>query len=373
MHILRFAAARFRNLGEAVLEPCPGVNVIYGENGQGKTNLIEGIWLFTGCRSFRTAENAELLLRGSARAELSAVFESNAREQRAELCIAKRRVLRLNGFEEETPRRLLGVFPAVAFTPATLALVQGGPGERRRFLDVALSMLRPAYAVRLSKYLKALAQRNALLRQAPPDSTAATEALLLPWDATLAHEAAALATARRQYLAELIPQAQAFYEGISHARETLALAYQPAGLRPEEWAQGDAAELEARYLAAYRQNRRGDFHRQMTHAGPHRDDLLLTLDGANLRGFGSQGQQRTAALALKLAEAAVLREQAEECPVTLLDDVMSELDAHRQADLLRYLEGWQVFLTCCEPGHLLHGRCGKAFEVKAGQVAAMGD
>ncbi len=371
MRILRFTAERFRNLEHAALEPCSGVNVIYGENGQGKTNLIESLWLFTGCRSFRTAETAELLMRGSESAALSAVFESNAREQHAELRIAKRRALRLNNFEEETPRRMLGVFPAVAFTPATLALAQGGPGERRRFIDVALSMLRPAYAVRLSKYLKALAQRNALLRQTPPADAAAAEALLLPWDETLAREAAALAAARRQYLAELIPHAQAFYEGISGGRERLSLVYQPAGLRPEAWAQGSVAELETYYRAALEQNRRGDFRRQMTHAGPHRDDLLLTLDGTALRSFGSQGQQRSAALALKLAEAAVLREQAEECPVTLLDDVMSELDARRQADLLRYLEGWQVFLTCCEPSHLLHGRCGKAFEMTAGTIKEM--
>ena len=386
MRILRFSAERFRNLAQASLEPCPGVNVIYGENGQGKTNLVEGIWLFTGCRSFRTSENAELIQRGSGKAELAAVFESNAREQRAELRIEKRRALRLNGFEEETPRRLLGVFPAVAFTPATLALAQGGPGERRRFLDVALSMLRPAYAVRLSKYLKALAQRNALLRQAAAANAdaAALEALLLPWDETLAAEAAAIAAARRQYLAEMIPHAQAFYEGISGGRERLDISFLPAGLSYEEWSEGGTADRSAagggtadrsaasggtaEYLVALRRNRKSDLRRQMTHAGPHRDDLLLTLDGVSLRSFGSQGQQRSAALALKLAEAAMLREQAEECPVTLLDDVMSELDARRQADLLRYLEGWQVFITCCEPSHLLHGKCGKAFEVRGGSV-----
>jgi DNA replication and repair protein RecF len=368
MHISHFSAARFRNLERATLEPCPGVNVIYGENGQGKTNLVEAIWLFTGCRSFRTAETADLVRQGTADAMLRIAFESNAREQRAELYIQKRRELRLNGFAEETPRRMLGVFPAVAFTPATLALAQGGPGERRRFLDVALCMLRPVYAVHLAKYLKALAQRNALLRRPVPEGANAIEALLLPWEEALAREAAAISIARRQYLQALLPHAGAFYAGISGGREVLAPAYQPHGLLPEEWNEASPEALTEAYRAALAQSRRADLRRQMTGLGPHRDDLYLQLDGMRLRAFGSQGQQRSAALALKLAEAAVLREQTAECPVALLDDVLSELDAGRQRDLLRYLDGWQVFLTCCEPGHLLHAQCGKIFEVKQGNI-----
>ena len=344
MHINTFTAQTFRNLTRAELAPCPGVNVIFGENGQGKTALLEAIWLFTGCRSFRCADAREMITETHDRSLLSVNFISNQREQSASLELQRRRTLTLNGFPQETPRRMLGVFPAVAFTPATLSIAQGGPGERRRFLDVALSMLTPAYAVRLSKYLKALAQRNALLRQPSCDP-----ALLDTWDATLARHAQEITAARLRYLEQLIPIACDFYTGISAARETLGIEIQLTG-------------------HDYSTSRQTDLRRQTTTVGPHRDDLVLTLNQRSLREYGSQGQQRSAALALKLAEATVLREATGECPIALLDDVLSELDARRQTDLLRYLEGWQVFLTCCEPSHALHGRAGRIFCVTDGNI-----
>ena len=354
MHLLTFETEKFRNITRVRIEPSAGVNVIFGENGQGKTSLLEGIWLFTGCRSFRCADANEMIKEGEEKAKLSAVFISNEREQRACLEIAGRRSLNLNGFAQETPRRMLGVFPAVAFTPDTLFLAKGGPGERRRFLDVALSMLTPAYAVRLAKYLKALAQRNALLRQAAPP-----EDLLDTWDQSLAIEAAGILSARLRWLEEMIPRAQEFYQKISAGRERLEIAPVVTGVE---------AAQEADYPAAFARTRQNDLRRQMTTVGPHRDDLTLRLDGRSLRDFGSQGQKRSAALALKLAEAAVLGEITQEAPVALLDDVLSELDARRQADLLKYLEGWQVFLTCCEPSHAVHGRAGKVFCVRDGEV-----
>jgi len=354
MHILTFQTEKFRNIARTEIEPSAGVNVIFGENGQGKTSLLEGIWLFTGCRSFRCADAGEMIMEGEEKARLGARFVSNQREQQAQIEIDGRRSLTLNGFAQETPRRMLGVFPAVAFTPDTLSLAKGGPGERRRFLDVALSMLTPAYAVRLSKYLKALAQRNALLRQANPP-----EELLDTWDRALAMEAAGILNARIRYLDELIPRAREFYQKISAGREALEIAPQVTG--------AEEATVDA-YLAAFTRTRSNDLRRQMTTVGPHRDDLTLRLDGRSLRDFGSQGQKRSAALALKLAEAATLGEIAQEAPAALLDDVLSELDARRQGDLLKYLEGWQVFLTCCEPSHALHGRAGKVFCVKGGVI-----
>jgi DNA replication and repair protein RecF len=331
--------------------------VIYGENGQGKTNLLEALWLFTGCRSFRSADNSEMIMHGKNGAKLGVTFYSNAWEQAAALELTlKKRLLNLNGFAQETPRRMLGVYPAVAFTPGTLAMVQGGPGERRRFLDVALSIITPAYAVRLSKYLKALNQRNALLKQEQPDMEQ-----LGVWDAALAKEAAEINRARTTYMRDLIPRAVAFYAGISDKRETLELQFLPSGT--EEGTQ-------AAYLAAFEKVRHSDMRRQMTSLGPHRDDIVFTLDGRTLREYGSQGQQRSAALSLKLAEAAALFEITGERPAALLDDVLSELDARRQQDLLQYLEKWQVFLTCCEPGHAVHGQAGKIFLMENGMVRA---
>ena len=344
MHLTHFTAEYFRNIARAALEPCSGVNVVFGENGQGKTSLLEAIWLFTGCRSFRCADSREMISEGQDRSQLSAYFISNAREQSAQLEITKRRNLTLNGFTEDTPRRMLGTFPAVAFTPATLSLVQGGPGERRRFLDVALCMLTPAYAVKLSKYLKALAQRNALLRHLNPDFD-----LLDTWDENLAMQAAQITDARLKYLDQLVPVAVEFYAGISASREQLGIGIQLTG-------------------HDYASARQTDIRRQLTTVGPHRDDLKLTLNNRSLRDFGSQGQQRTAALALKLAEATVLQQITGETPIALLDDVLSELDTRRQSDLLCYLKDWQVFLTCCEPSHALHGSAGKVFCVADGKI-----
>ena len=356
MRVQSFGVHQFRNIAQAEIAPGEGVNIIYGGNGQGKTNLLESVWLMTGFRSFRRAEYAEMIMEGKDEAAVFASFVSNEREQTGKLTLQQRkRLLMLNGFAQETPRRMLGVFPAVAFTPGTLSLAQGGPGERRRFLDVALSMLTPAYAVRFAKYTKALAQRNALLR-----GTQATE-LLDTWDLSLAGEAAQIAQARLKYLEQLIPRARDFYEGISAGREVFDVVYHPAGAK-EATTEG--------YLEALRNSRQRDLRLQMTHAGPHRDDLLLTLNGKSLRDFGSQGQQRSAALAMKLAEAAVLFDIAGERPIALLDDVMSELDPDRQRDLLRYLDGWQVFLTCCEYTDTLKSCGGRVFSVRGGEIQA---
>lgn len=358
LRILSFTVRDFRNISRAQLQPAAQLNILIGDNGQGKTSLLEGIWLFTGCRSFRGAEYSELVREGADEALLEIFFESNGREQSAQLNIkARRRSLGLNGFAQETPRRMLGVFPAVAFTPGSLALVQAGPGERRRFLDVALSMRMPAYAVRLAKYLKTLAQRNALLR----GNAQGLEAQLDVWDTSLAREAAQIAAARQRHLELLIPRAREFYRGISGGRETLDAIYKPAGIKENC--------SEETYLMALRNSRARDLRMQATHAGPHRDDLLLTLDDRALRDFGSQGQQRTAALALKLAEAEVLRETIGEQPIALLDDVMSELDPARQRALLQYLEGWQVFLTCCAPLGMESGA--KVFRITKGMAEAI--
>ncbi|MDR1927662.1 MAG: DNA replication and repair protein RecF, partial [Oscillospiraceae bacterium] len=245
MRILRFSAVRFRNFAQTALEPGPGVNVIFGENGQGKTNLIESVWLFTGCRSFRTAENAEMIRHGETAAALEAAFLSNGREQSARLVITRRRELTLNGFPEATSRRMLGVFPAIAFSPATLRMVQGSPGGRRRFLDIALSMLQPSYAVCLSKYIKTLAQRNAVLAKAGLMQAAALRDALSLWDEVLAKEAALLLLARRRYMERFAPGAAEFYSGAAGGREALSVRYVCKGAPQALFEAGDAEALAA--------------------------------------------------------------------------------------------------------------------------------
>ncbi|MDR2647212.1 MAG: DNA replication/repair protein RecF [Oscillospiraceae bacterium] len=363
MHILDYQASSFRNLTSIAFEPSPGINMIFGANGQGKTNLIESIWLFTGCRSFRTNENAELIMKGQPRAELAIQFWSNAHTQSAAIDIQNQRTLRLNGFTQASPRRMFGVFPAVVFSPSTLAIVKGGPSERRRFLDIALSMIKPIYAVTLAKYIKALNQRNALLRKAD----GADESFLM-WEEVLASEAASVMLARYAYLRELCPLATQYYGEISAEKERFDIRYAPAAAREQSFDALPRDELKARYQVLFERNRRNDLRLQSTTVGPHRDDLNLRLNGDAARHFASQGQQRSIALAMKLAEASILRTTLGDAPIALLDDVMSELDAQRQSDLLRFLDGWQVFLSCCEPSHLLSVACGKIFEMQNGAL-----
>ena len=184
MVITGYCAEHFRNLKRIDLFPDPGVNVIFGENGQGKTNIIESIWMFTGCHSFRTHKTAELIEKGQREAKVSLSFTAHGMENDARLAIRQKREFMINGVVKESPRRFLGEFQSVVFSPTSLSIVQDAPAERRKFLDIAVSMIRPAYSAHLLKYTKILNNRNALLRQIA--SGEAQESYLDAWDEQLA-------------------------------------------------------------------------------------------------------------------------------------------------------------------------------------------
>ena len=332
MRVLSLTARGFRNLGELRFEPHEGLNVVYGENAQGKTNLLEAMWLFTGGRSFRGAKDSELVRFGEEEASLALSFFSQEREQKAELVLrAGARRFTLNGVPQRSGAALVGRFCAVVFSPEHLSLVKGGPAERRAFLDSALCQVRPQYAAVFARYRHTLNQRNALLK----DIARHPELLdtLSIWDERLCRYGEQLVRDRKAYLERLAPIAAKHYEGISGGREALEVFYEPS------FRESMAEEL----FAA----RREDLRSGHTSVGPHRDDLGLRLAGAPARMFASQGQQRSIVLALKLAEATVLALSCGEEPVVFLDDVLSELDAGRQEYLLRTLGGRQVFLTGC--------------------------
>lgn len=332
MKVLRLSWRNFRNLRAGEFEPCAGVNVIFGQNAQGKTNLLEALWLFTGGRSFRGAKDAELICRGEETAELKMAFFSEEREQAAAVRIADgRRTAELNGVPKGPCSALTGKFCAVVFSPEHLSLVSGGPALRRDFVDAALCQLRPGYASLLAAYNRTLFQRNALLKDIPRHAELMDT--LGIWDARLAEFGGRVVRRRTAYLDALKEPAAAFYAGISGNRETLALAYRKS-----------AEDLE-RALA---EGRREDILLGHTSAGPHRDDVELSVDGVSARAYASQGQKRSAVLALKLAEAELLSRANGEKPAVFLDDVMSELDAGRQNYLINSLTDCQVFLTCCE-------------------------
>lgn len=366
LHVLRLATQQFRNLADGEIFPCETVNVIYGGNAQGKTNLLEGLWLFTGGRSFRGAKDGELVRMGEdshGAASLSLTFWAGGREQQGEIHLqGGRRRASLNGVSRRSASAMVGAFCAVVFSPDHLSLVKDGPTERRNFLDGAICQLRPAYASLLNRYQRTLQQRNALLKDIPRHRELLDT--LEIWDDRLAGFGGAIMEERLRYVELLRPAAEAIYGGISREREALGLEYQMTAA-PKVREPGSCREALSRALS---QKRRDDLGAGFTTAGPHRDDLLLTVNGAAARSFGSQGQQRSVVLSLKLAEAAVLEKALGEPPVVLLDDVMSELDVSRQEYLLNQMEGRQIFITCCDPSSVRLLEKGKVFTVQAGAV-----
>ena len=334
MKVERLCIRQFRNIEEAEMIPSAEINLLYGENAQGKTNLLEALWLFTGGHSFRGVKDAELPRFGEAQAELQGEFFTDDRHQQVTITIDRRRKAVVNGVEQPAMSRMVGRFPAVVFFPDHLTLIKNGPDGRRRFMDAALCQLRPAYIQSVAAYGRVLTQRNALLRQ---------------WSARPS---------------EPFLEAIERYDGLSGGQEQLSLAYEP-NRHYEELSDEECRQLLKQEWDAHR---KADVEAGFTTVGPHREDLQVRIDGRSARLYGSQGQQRSAVLALKLAEAEILRETTGKRPAVLLDDVMSELDAARQAYIVKQLDGWQVFITCCDPTTIWSSVEGKRFHVKHGTL-----
>lgn len=362
MNVQKIECQSFRNLENVSIEPCKGVNVIFGDNAQGKTNLLESIWLFTGCRSFRGSGESELVNFNAKKAKLSLDFFGSGREQSASLEIEKGRSFSLNGIRLRSSSKIIGEFLAVVFSPVHLSLVKGGPAERRKFLDTAISELKPKYAVTLSSYNKALSERNILLKDSYFHSEL-TE-LLGVWEERVAFYGSEMIRQRIGYVNALSRFCEDIYGGISSKREKLSVSY-----KENCSAFGsDKQEIYENLKNLLFASRKNDIASGFTSVGPHRDDLTINIDSFSARSFGSQGQQRSAALALKLSEAAVIKNFTGEQPVALLDDVMSELDLSRQNYILNHIKNWQVFITCCDPNSVKSLKYGKAFEMKSGEI-----
>ena len=350
--IARLRVHCFRNYAEATVRFGPGLNIIYGQNAQGKTNLLEAIATLALTRSPRTTTVGDLLLWG----QDGALAEADVARPPANLTLAARfvrdpvsgRVTRtavIDG-KPRPARAVLGLCPVVLFWPEDLALVRGGPEGRRRFLDVILAQTDPQSAVHMSRYRRVLEQRNALLHQVRTGGGGRDA--LSGFTSELATHGAWLAQARSRLVIALAPLAAASLHDLSGRRERIALRYAPAHADaiPDDLAAAERALLETLHVRAGEEIARG-----ITLAGPHRDDVAIDLDGRAARGSASQGQQRSIVLACKLAEVRYLQDRAGVAPVILLDDVLSELDPDRRAQLLALLAAGrnQVLVTTTEP------------------------
>ncbi len=336
------------------------VNIIYGENAQGKTNLIEAIYLFSGSKSFRGVKDNELIKFGKAYSHLKIEFENKKRAQNAEIIIENKRYAKLNGIKKKAVSQLGEELKAVIFSPVHLSMVKDGPSERRKFIDNALCQLKANYRNVLREYNRCLLQRNMLLKDISKNSSLAD--MLYIWDKNLASSAAKIIYQRKKYIDALLPYAKEIFCGLSNGRENISLSL----IGKFDYGDFSVDEIEKNFLAVLEENRANDIFNKSTTTGPHRDDMEILINGKSARSFGSQGQQRSCVLALKLAEASLLKEMTNEKPLALLDDVMSELDISRQDYILNHIKDWQIFITCCDKNTVLRLKEGKAFHIKEG-------
>lgn len=376
MLIASLALERFRNYETLRLAVSPRINVFYGMNGQGKTNLLEAIYLCTCARSHRTARDADLIQFGASgyAVELDFVSQGRYQEQlRIEYKGGARGQRKRQVFHDGVPlpriQDLMGLFQSVIFAPEDLNLLKLGPAERRRFLDLLIAQVDRRYFVELQRLARLLAQRNRILKlkQTPE----ALDLLLDTWDQQLAEATAYLLLSRYGVCLQLSEQAAQAYADISEGRERFKMRYHSLfqreleqvwlnevepRLSPEESGQGGRIRPPVEAVTALSQliearffkSRKEDLFKGSTQLGAHRDDLYLYMDDKLAKSVASQGQTRSMVLALKLAELAWLEQQTGQRPVLLLDDVMSELDPARRQALLRALDHAQVFVTCTE-------------------------
>ena len=353
----------FRNIGSASVTFTEGVNLLHGDNAQGKTNLLEAVYFTALGKSFRPVKEAELIRFGEESAHVVNRFRDSVREQSLSFRLFSgrgHRIVEQNGMRIGRMSEMVGAFRVVLFCPEHLSLIQGGPELRRSYLNVAISQLRPVYLQSLQRYNKLLKERNALLKRAPEDMATfkATEPM---WSAQLAREAAAVTVHRARYVRQVNDHVRACfadmmkkYEGGDEIPE---LTYQPTlggdwleahGNDPDLFT--NPAKLEERYLELLTTRHDREIGAGATLWGIHKDDIRITLNGRPARLYASQGQQRSLALAMKLAEGWVSAyESAGDMPVFLFDDVLSELDIHRRDYLVQEMKGRQVIMTACDP------------------------
>lgn len=339
MRLKQLAVSNFRNITAVRIEPGEHFNLFHGLNGQGKTNLLEAIHLLGNPRSFRTSRLPELIRHGEARAQVQGAVESNGMQNQLKLLLeAGGRRVEIDGKAVQRASDLHGRLNAVVFSPDDTGMVRMGPESRRRYLDRAVYMGDLGYLHCWHDYQRILKQRNVLLKNADRSG-------LEVWTEKLAEAGAELIERRIRFVAVLDNKLRTHYETIAGAGEACGISYRPEGVREIE-----RTRIRSELLELFQRHQRSDERYGTTTAGPHRDDLTFLLEERPLKAFGSQGQQKSFVLSLKMAEMDNLLEIFGESPLLLLDDMSSELDAGRNRNLMEFLttRDIQVFITTTE-------------------------
>ena len=365
MNLNKLSLRDFRNYVNLNLEFAPGVNLIVGDNAQGKTNLLEAI-SYLGCgKSFRAQKTAEMVRFGAEFADIEGHITAQQRQQSIRWVLfsaARPRMLYRNGAKKKKADEIAGVLPSVLFCPEDLMVLKTGASARRRLGDIALCQLRPKYDAALSEYGRILDQKSRILKD-PVDHPAVLE-ILPEYNIRLCQVGAQLISYRARFYESLGKAAAAYHDQFSGGLEEFFLLYKTVSTVTDPFAPTEVlrAQLEDHLQSHYR----AELASMQCLTGPHKDDFDVTLNGISLKSFGSQGQTRTAAISLKLAQREMMAREWGEEPVLLLDDVLSELDAKRQDFVLNQIDKGQVFITCCEPGRFT--KLGKTIEICKGTV-----
>ena len=351
MRVLSLEAEGFRNLSQVQMQPHASLNLILGNNAQGKTNLLEAIWTCTGCRSFRGAKERDFIHLKSQALHLKMRFQDSRRMQEIQLHMqkgdGKQKKILLNGVPVQGGSKLFAEFQCVIFSPDDRELIRSGPEKRRAFMDLCGSQLSPAMLGVLRRFDHLTAQRNAVLKQIQHGRAEKTD--LSVWDSQLAAHGSLLTCLRYAYIRQLSAVCAKLYGTVTDGKEKLSVKYRSNLFRNSEIPDRPTEEMQKYYLEQLKKSAEDDIRLGFTGKGAGRDDFSCKINGLSVREFGSQGQQKSTALVLKLAQAAVFYEKKEETPVILLDDVMGELDAQRQALVYEIIKDMQIFLTACHP------------------------
>jgi DNA replication and repair protein RecF len=363
----------YRNYTELSCSLGPELNVLVGSNAQGKTNLLEAIYLLATTKSLRGSRDQELIGWNDGRAMVTGKVD---RTRRGDITLdvilsrAENKVLRVNGARQPRVMDFVGQFNAVVFSAQDVEVVRGEPTLRRRFLDLEISQVSPSYCHALAYYRRTVEQRNQLLRSLREGrGGAALSESLAAWDEQLLNYGSRIVERRAQFLHDLEEYARPIHARLTEDTEYLGLSYRSSFALPER---RELEEIRSAFAAALAEARGEERRRGVSTVGPHRDELVFLINGHEARIYGSQGQQRTAALSIKLAELSLIREQAGEPPVCLLDDVMSELDDTRRSHIFDVTLGnCQTVLTCTHTRSLPEEalRHARILEVRSGSVA----
>lgn len=347
----------YRNYGQLHMDFDPGTNVLYGDNAQGKTNILEAIYLCSTTKSHKGSKDREIVRFGEEESHIKMMVRRDGIPYRIDMHLKKNKTkgVAVNGIPIKKASELFGIVNVIFFSPEDLNIIKNGPSERRRFIDLELCQLNKLYVHNLVQYNRVVVQRNKLLKEMDFDPY--LKETLDVWDVQLVNYGKQLIRIRTEFIRELNDLIRDIHFHLSGEKENLEVRYEPN-------------VTEDSFEEALERNRFQESRQKMTLTGPHRDDLNFLINGTDIRKFGSQGQQRTAALSLKLAEIELVKKTVKDYPVLLLDDVLSELDSKRQEHLLSEINHIQTMITCTGLDEFVNSkfRMDKIFKIVEGTV-----